>query len=247
MVKEKRSKEICSSSSSIASASSFESVKHLNQLQHMSKSSSIASNVSSLASSSYTEIITQIKQEKIDMDKELEILRQQKSIRHSISSASSTTSKEADKIKLKKSLTSEQARPKSKATVLYEYNPIQKYYNYNYNVDRAMSIDENNTKNDDFIRASFDKYNLKFCNINLTDCMKTNMFKDLKIPIKLTTEMKDLLNIKKKSCKDKGRSSTSKKRKKRKRCNPIWTNPKKGSRSRNQTLPSFVKQEAKVK
>lgn len=243
MVKQK--KESFSSRSSIASTTSFTSVKQLTQMQSLPKSTSIISNVSSLASSSYSEIITQIKQEKIDMDKELENLRHQQAIpRPSICSVSSTSSKETDKPKNKKSLSNtELTKPKVKEkTVLYEYNPIQKYYNYNYNVNRQMSIDQNNTKNDEFIRALFEKYNLKLCNVNVTDCMKTTMFQDLKIPIKLTTEIKSSLNLTKtSSIKDRRQSTNNKKNNKRKRSSCGASK----SKNKNQNSLSFLNQDVK--
>jgi len=82
---------------------------------------------------------------------------------------------------------------------LYDYNPITNYFYYNKKVDQ-MQIDEKFINEDQFVKESFQKYNLKFCNVKLIDCMQTDMFKNKDLPIKLTNEIKEKLRLGQISC-----------------------------------------------
>lgn len=151
----------------------------------------------------YNEIVMQIKKEKLNMDNELESLR-----RSSLISSNSSTNLEqiknnkdsgpviAEKLNNKNNCKKLKRPANINRSDLYEYNPITNYYNYNTDVQRALTLDENNCLREPFYGESFKKYDLKFLSIELVDCFKGGMFENLKVPISLTSDMKKILNLK---------------------------------------------------
>jgi len=222
-------------------------------LANMARVSSMNSNLSSLSTTTgftYADIVAQIKQEKQELDNNLELYRRNSTNTH-CSTASSLTSTvstvtasvagnakkcHARKNKFKEvpltankvinedetAESTELLKPKSKLAGLnkkdlYDFNPITNYFNYNKNLD---------VNDDEFVRSSFEKYNLKFCEIKLLDCMKSDMFRDMQPPIQLTKKMQELLNLKQdtkvlKAVKAKKANSTARSRKRNQKSKKI--------------------------
>ena len=237
-----------SMSSSVRGAGSSHSLAPPTAANNMARVSSMNSNLSSLSATTgftYADIVAQIKQEKQELDNNLELYRRSSTTTHcsTTSSVTSTVSAviasvaangkkcHARKNKFKEvqhtankvinedheiAESAESLKPKSKLVGLnkkdlYDFNPITNYFNYNKNLDDNM--------NDEFVRNSFEKYNLKYCQIKLVDCMKSDMFRDMQPPIQLTQKMQELLNLKAdkknlKAVKAKKANSSSRSRKK---------------------------------
>ena len=193
------------------------------------KFSSLQSNLST-AGLDYNEIVMQIKKEKINMDKELESLRRS-SIVSSITSSDIAkndknepqTAESANNIKNNLARKLKLPRPHFNKADIYEYNPITNYYNYNTDVQRTQTLDENNCQRETFYRESFEKYDLKFSSVEMVGCFKTGILENLSQPVHLTTEMKELLNLnnptttkpKANRDKSKGRNTNQTKRKRK--------------------------------
>ena len=134
------------------------------------------------------------------MDNELESLRRS-SIVSSITSSDIAkndnnepqTAESANNIKNNLARKLKLPRPHFNKADIYEYNPITNYYNYNTDVQRTQTLDENNCQRETFYRESFEKYDLKFSSVEMVDCFKTGILENLSQPVHLTTEMKELL------------------------------------------------------
>ena len=111
----------------------------------------------------------------------------------SLSSGPSSSDLNA-KTKIKNNNNNDIYKDKIKRSDLYDYNPITNYFHYNKGAS-SLKLDEKLINENEFIKNAFEKYNLKQCSVDLFDCMNTNMFKNLTIPIKLTNEMKIKLNL----------------------------------------------------
>lgn len=131
-------------------------------------------------------LLSQIKQEKISLDNELEAYRQQCII---------TAQKEREKKEAERQKQLKAKAASAKSIKLYDYNPITHYYRYNSGVNDEISVDASNCLNDQFYKESFEKYNLKPARLSVIDCLKDGLLKDTKIPVLLTKEMKEELNL----------------------------------------------------
>lgn len=151
------------------------------------KSSSTSSYSSNLSTLSHYDLCLAIKKEKEELDSELESLRRNSIC--SMSSMASTFSKEMEN----------QQKLKNKALNISNYyvnNPISNYFLYNSNIDPSQSVDQNSIKNNEFVKECFEKYDLKICQINVSDCFKSGgAFQNLDAPFVLSKEMKDSINL----------------------------------------------------
>lgn len=85
----------------------------------------------------------------------------------------------------------------NKKSSKYDYNPIANYFFYNMGTDKK-SVDERRIEADPFVARMFQEHNLKICKVNMFNCFKEGVFKDVnmrKMPIKLTPQIKQLLRI----------------------------------------------------
>lgn len=86
-------------------------------------------------------------------------------------------------------------RDKINRNLLFDYNPITNYFNYN-NKTAKKNIDQILIEEDNFVKKAYEKYNIKnFCQIKLVDCFSIEPFKGLKVPIKLSEELKHTLDL----------------------------------------------------
>ncbi|CAF0807534.1 unnamed protein product [Brachionus calyciflorus] len=88
-------------------------------------------------------------------------------------------------------------RDKINRNLLFDYNPITNYFFYNKRVDQKK-IDQKILEEDEFVQRAYKKFNINmnlYCEIKLIDCFRTDMFKGLKAPIKLTDDVKKKLNL----------------------------------------------------
>lgn len=86
-------------------------------------------------------------------------------------------------------------RDKINRNLLFDYNPITNYFYYNKRND-GKKIDQKIMEEDEFVKQAYKKFNLvKFCEIKIVDCFRTDMFKGLKAPIKLNEDMKAALKL----------------------------------------------------
>ena len=111
----------------------------------------------------------------------------------SLSSVPSSSDLNA-KTKTKNNNNNDIYKDKIKRSDLYDYNPITNYFHYNKGAS-SLKLDEKLINENEFIKNAFEKYKLKQCSVDLSDCMNTSMFKNLTIPITLTIEMKSKLNL----------------------------------------------------
>ena len=185
---------------------------------------------SKLYTSTYSEFLNQIKQEKVEFESNIEIYR-----RSSVSSSKSneviSSSSSINLIEIQKQKrTSKKSRPLSRKStngaeesgqmeidhvkpkinredkdnverdkinrdLLFDYNPITNYFNYNNKTDQK-NIDQILIEEDDFVKKAYEKYNIKnFCQVKLVDCFSTDLFKGLKVPIKLSEDLKQALKL----------------------------------------------------
>ncbi|RNA16408.1 hypothetical protein BpHYR1_008100 [Brachionus plicatilis] len=86
-------------------------------------------------------------------------------------------------------------RDKINRNLLFDYNPITNYYNYNNKAD-SKTIDQKLIEEDQFVKRAYEKFDLKtFCEVKLVDCFSSDLFKGLKVPIKLDDKMKQALDL----------------------------------------------------
>lgn len=129
----------------------------------------------------------------------------------------------------------------SRADSWYVYNPITKYLNYNANVDRARTFDEDNQNNDPWVREMFETRGLRVCQISVVDVMKSD-FVNMQVPIHVNKAMKMKYEL---STESSGVEVRQPVKEKKMATNNNTSNNKKAVRKAARRLPT--KREKKVK